>query len=314
MAVDEIIVKAKRPKGNIPMGPRPGAPRGAGPGGGPGFVNKRIRDMLIRMEVREGTSPPKKPPAVIPEVIVKAKKPIPKIGGFLGPLGAGALFVADIGAKLADAISQRSLDEAGRRATATDPPKWVGEFIDPTVTPPALAVAPVPEIVVTAKRPKPKLPTAFMPREFFYQEIGGRPVGTNFEPVTKTPIISAPKVDLGVKKKPKLPLVFPTFTTLPGRGYGTGSVTEPLPRSRLLGIGKPKLKVAAGGTGLAGAGTVPGFALATQTQPTLAGAGCQPCPKPKRKKPRSVCYRKMVNERRNRSNDETFKWEKIKCR
>ena len=318
MAVmDEIVVIATKPKGNVPMGLQPGAPRGAGPGGGRGYVSKSIRDKLIKLEVRSGAPPVKKPPTTIPEIIVKGKIPASRFGRLLGPWGAGVVFFGDIGAKLADAISQRKLDEAGRRATATDPPKWVGEYIDPTTKVPVPLVAPIPEIVVTAKRPPPQripAPTEFMPADYFFQEIGGRTVGTNFEPVAKTPIIAAPKVAVKEKTKPKLPLVFPGFTTIPGTGFGTGSVTEPLPRSRLLGIGKPKLKVAAGGTGLSGAGSLPGFALATQTQPTLAGSGCQPCPKKKRKKPRTVCYRKMVNEARLESNDKTFKWEKIKCR
>jgi len=293
------------------MGPRVGpvgGVRGGGPGpGGPGGkLGQTMRKLQAGMDVAKKLGKP------IEEIIVTGVKQPKTFGRLLGPVGAGALLLGDIGAKLADQISQRKLDEAGRLATRTIPPK-------PDTPVATIQPEVIPEIVVTAKQPRPRPAiglTGFVGGMLglYSEPIGKLPVGARVsEPAS--PRIAPPKrpkkpTTIGVSADPLTRIPFDMVGSEPR--FSRTREPAPIPRSRLLGIGTGQPKSIPGiNAGLTGANV---FALPlpqTQTRSAI----CAPCPRAKRKKRqrRTKCYRQLVKQGRYASRDKTSKWAQIDC-
>jgi len=249
---------------------------------------------------------------IIDEIIVKAKRiPKPPIG-FVRAFAGPALFAADVGARIVDQISRQRLDEIGRIATLTDPakPDTPVATIQPEV---------IPEIVVTAKRPAPTRPPSrlLLPADSGF--IGDPRVRLGAGRPRLVSTVSVPKPTLPTKKKPLISSLpaFPgePLTLVPPQSTSRPAVTtrpQTIPRSRLLGIGSGGTPTVIPGLTGVGAGGVP----LPQTSPVRVASGfCPPCPKAKKKKEtkRRKCYKKLVEERRNKSSDKEFRWTRIDC-
>lgn len=242
---------------------------------------------------------------IIDEIVVKAKRVKPPIGlvrAFAGP----ALFAADVSARIVDQISRQRLDEIGRIATLTDPPK-------PDTPVRTIKPETIPEIIVTAKRPT-RRPISPLPGriDISRDPLGDPRVGLVRPTIPAISPVKVPKPTIpGKTKRPKSPLLaFPDMGLTPVSPPRSRPAT--IPRSRLLNIGgTPNPAITPGLTGSNVAG-VPSL----QTAPVRVRANtCGPCPKPKRDKDkkRTKCYKKLVEERRTSSRDKVFKWTRIDC-
>jgi len=159
--------------------------------------------------------------------------------------------------------------------------------------------ATIPEIIVTGQRPAPSVPSwsrLTLPLWVF----------DNF----RVPLnIRAPRTQTQFEiEPPNVPR--PTRTTTPQLPTVPLPVTQPFPGR------------SGGGMGLTRVGTrvLPSRQVRPRPRPqtqTLMQGYCPPAPKctetEKRKKMRTVCWRKLVKEKRDPAKDKEYKWERIDC-
>ena len=218
-----------------------------------------------------------------------------------------------LGAAIARELQRQAIDELADWATRTDYPgpdtkvRTIPQVKTETSLIPAQKME---EIVVTARRPRPvtfaepgltRSQIASFQRDMMTQSGAGISVGT----------ITAPTIPQ-VKTKTKTLTQVATRTqtlTLPITGVSTR-------RSTALGIGTG---VATGvltgvATGVA-TGVITSTGAQTQSQlsqTTRVGQKTKYC-KPKPKKARKECWKKLVKEARFESKDKVSKWVKINC-
>ena len=241
--------------------------------------------------------------AAIDEITVVARRS-PTFARSILPFGGGLTFGADILARIVDRIGEQRLDEAGRVATRPVPfkPDTPVATIQPEV---------IPEIVVTAPRPRaPVLPVPTLrpshDRGFFDPRVDF----PSQRPTAVLQTVAAPTAP-PVKKPRLIDFVLPDPGASGDPRQGTGS--RPLPRSTLLNIPR---RVPGSPIPTTGPGNLTGFgpAVLTSVQPGGGRASnCPPC-KPRKKKNRTKCYKRLVKEKTNPRNDKSFKLVEINCR
>lgn len=306
MPIEEIVVTARRQKGAT-SGPSAGdvrrglETRGLRGGGGVGpRVAKQLDDLLARNVAQQEIA--KKTGQTIEEIVVKGVRTVRRVP--IGLLGSGLTGGFQLGAWIADEVSRKRLEESYRIFQGIKPrPK---DSPVATIQPPP----PIPEIIVTAKRPpaprptQPRMPTMF-PETFSRPSIEMAPRPKK----PAKPVVPAPKL-------PKVLLpgatILPFDLASPGRQPGRRREPSARPgtRSFRLGIGRPD-------TGfrdpLTPRLTTPQGVPVPLSDPRLATGGCPPCPK-KKDKPRTRCYRQLVKQARLERNDKISKWAEINCR
>lgn len=332
MAQEEITVRAKRLKkrgASITRAPRVET-------GGDLFERLLRKEPSDFQRLMKGPVTPK--PEVIEEVVATAKR-LPKptvLTRLLGPLSA-ATSVAEIGAMIADQISQQKLDEAGEIATREVKAK--PDTPVKTIKQPKPEV--IDEIIVTAPRaavrPKFNFPTARvaqgvksfgellqMPSTLGQPRPDVKPettikapdlsllrVTSAAVPVALLATMTAVKSSFAPKTKTKaqrekiikqLPTVFSdpqTFRApMPAPNPLADMASPPRTRYTALTDVQPRM--------------VEFRVPATQTQ---RAAFCPPCPKKtETKKKRRQCWKKLVREFADPRKDKVYKWERIDCR
>jgi hypothetical protein len=235
--------------------------------------------------------------AEIDEIIVTGKRFVSGAARIGMRGGFGVVDFVDIGARIADQISRQRLDDAGRIATRTVPPK-------PDTPVKTIPAEVIPEIIVRAKRPKPKRPKfPEFSRDFPDTSLPFVVEFPNQNP-TAAPEISVPTPKPPKKRKPKI--VDLMLTDSPGRQFLTNPLN--LPRSRLLRIPQRTTRPDNPPGNLTGVGPQ------VLTSPFLAGGnGCAPCKKPK-PKDRKKCFKTLVKQATNPKNDKVFKLVEINCK
>jgi len=252
-------------------------------------ASQETERLLREAKLREVAKKVGKP---IPEIKVIAKR-LPKPVSML-PFGGPLIFGADILAQIADRISRGRLDDAGRVATRTVRP-------GPDTKVKTIQPEKIPEIIVKGKRPPVKSPR-FTRRDLkrFKDFRAPRVDFPDQRPTAVPTSIGKPKTPS--KKKPKL--------------FDLVSSNQQ-PRSVQLGIprrvpGQPTTTPTT--TGFPGGLTAgnPQVLPLPQGDPIRSGR-CPPC-RPKREKPRTKCYKKLVKERTNPKNDKFYKLVEINCK
>lgn len=249
----------------------------------------------------------------IPEIVVTAKR-LKVATGFASRL-ALPVSIAEgsgrLGAAIARELQRQAIDELADWATRTDYPgpdtkvRTMPKVKTETAPAPAREME---EIIVTARRPRAttfaepgltRSQIAGFQRDMMTQSGAGFSVGTITAP-------TIPQVKTKTKTKTLTQIATRTKTlTLPITGVSTR-------RSTALGIGTG---VATGVlTGVA-TGVMPATSVSVQsqvTQFTRTGQRTKYC-KPKPKKARTQCWKKLVKEARFESQDKVSKWVKINC-
>lgn len=270
---------------------------------------------------------PKTAAKAIPEIIVKGKR-LRTATAFASRF-AFPVTVAEAGGRLASAIARelqrQAFDELGRYITQPSLPgpdtplRTIRQVETETATQAETFPEPqLEEIVVTARRPR-SLPFAeplgnLFDSQWFNQEMtrnmqADAAAAAATRTRLRTPTIPQVRTRTRTQTIPQIETASQTSVkqiTLPI----TGTVTR---RSTLLGIGT--------GTSLGLAtGLITGTGLQTQSrlqQVTRVGQRtryCKPCPrKKKKKKARTKCYKKLIEEKRNPDKDKIFKWNEIDC-
>ena len=252
-------------------------------------LDRKLREAQMRELAKKLGKP-------IPEIKVVAKR-LPKPVSML-PFGGPLIFGADILAQIADRFSRMRLDEAGRVATRTVRP-------GPDTKVKTIQPEKIPEIIVKGKRPPVKSPR-FTRRDLkrFKDFRAPRVDFPDQRPTAVPTSIVKPKTPS--KKKPKL-------FDLVSSNQQPRSVQLGIPRRR---PGQPTTTTPTT-TGFPGPGGLTG--VNPQVLP-LPGVGssvrtrtCPPC-RPKKEKPRTKCYKKLVKERTNPKNDKFYKLVEINCK
>lgn len=278
-------------------------------------------------------------PGVIDEIIVTAPRPGTTVArtGLAGIIGLGVGFVA---AEFLRQISQDRLDEIGRLAVEPVQPKPD----TPVVVEPA--PAPLPEVVVTAKRLAavrefvlPPLPTFTpfrdLPDPFILQPIGPGP--TLPQPKVTPDVVTiptpapfrvpSPGAPLPLRRPLVVPLPIPTFAPLPRTPVAPAPfavpvpvptptpqpITQPVPFPRTQPQPRDRTRPLTGTR----TGVLPSPLGRPLASPQPRVAGCPPCPKPRKKKDeqklRDKCWKKLVKEGPTADLDEEFQWTEIDC-
>lgn len=246
--------------------------------------------------------------AAIEEITVKAKRIGRRTSAFVrfSPFAGALVGAADLLAQISDTVSQQRLDEAGRVATRPSKPK-------PDTPVATIPDEVIPEIKVFGRR-RPARPRTPLPVPT--SRPGTNVLTPDFSvgfPSQLPGIVTAPVAKPKPPKqtaKPK-PRNLPTTTLRPTVGSDPRFFGDPRVRSTPRQTPKiPTARPAPRPPIFAGP-SVTGVPL---SDPTRTGSSfCPPC-KPKKPKPRTKCYKKLVKERTNPKNDVETKWTEINCR
>lgn len=230
---------------------------------------------------------------VMEEIIVTAPKPAVALSALqrLNIFATLSSILGTLGAETAREISQQQQDEAYRWLMAE---RHLRRPDSPLKTKPK--PQPIPEIVVTGKRPAPSIQWARIPWLSFLFDMS-LPFSAP-KPKTQTEFkIDPPAVSKPTSTKaPASPGILPWSQPAPfgGPEFPTGNLT----RLKEPGLPSPRTQIRP----------------RTQTQAIRSGY-CPPPPKcTKEKKPnRTECWRKLVKEHRRPELDKEYKWERIDC-
>lgn len=318
---EEIIVRGRKPqqsRGGLPgpVGPSPGR---KGPGGvSPllGFVAPAVAPAIEEIIVT-APRPTAPPPASAVPAYLRGLSGAALIGGVLG-LTARAI-LDELGQQLLDKEFAELMAE---RQKAIDTPVIVTQ------------PAPIPEIVVTAKRPFPQV----APQPIFFPDRFDSPDPFIMQPIIPREMPARPDVEVapGIATPtapeiaPTLPAVAPAVAPAVVPRPAVSPATRVAPLTIPLPFAQPAIRTSPKTTPRTLTSSQPRVATSNrlrsqtrslaraqafaQAQEGQKAGRCPPCKKDeKRDEPRTECFKKLVKEALLPEFDESYNWVEIDC-